>query len=157
MCFQILRNFIKAEKTLLHKQNPITSFNCSKCTSSRPKTTAWWSWVSRGIDAYNMSTSLKGYFNSLFEFVLVTRWSECWTNKKFPWWSSFQQRPSIATFRWNRPPGAHEWSSPCTLSRNNQAECPIQNIRCKHPVKQEYVIPAWILHICISSASPRYD
>lgn len=77
------------------------------------------------------------------------------TRKKFPWRRALQLR--LCSVLQNGPPGAHEGCSSCTMRCKKKAECPIENIGCKNPVKQEYIIPAWILHICISSASPGYD
>lgn len=77
------------------------------------------------------------------------------TRKKFPWRRALQLR--LCSVLQKGPPGAHEGCSSCTMRCKKKAECPIENIGCKNPVKQEYIIPAWILHICISSACPGYD
>lgn len=56
-----------------------------------------------------------------------------------------------------RPSGTDEGGGPsCSIRWEQQPECPPKNIRCKHPVKEEDVIPARVLHICVSTTSPRH-
>ena len=59
----------------------------------------------------------------------------------------FQKRPS-STDEGGGPSRSIRWEQ--------QPECPPKDIRCKHPVKEEDIIPARVLHVCISTAGPRH-
>lgn len=74
-------------------------------------------------------------------------WRRAYTCEKLWRRTSLQKRPSSADHG--------GWSS-CSIRREQQPECPSKNIRCKHPVKEEDIVPARVLHVWISATSSLY-